>query len=121
MLAYKCMAVLFIVGIVQAVPAPGRGALVGCCNTNDDCLLNECCVSFTAHRGKRAIGKCKNTNFTDGHCMKLGNKKSSCLVDNNIFQNIYQLSCPCASGLTCRGNGVRVIPQGETGECVRGY
>ncbi|WAQ96792.1 hypothetical protein MAR_029482, partial [Mya arenaria] len=62
----------FVFISVQAVPAPGRGALEGYCITSDDCKKGECCISFNTPRGKREALSPDLRKFVDGKCEQLG-------------------------------------------------
>ncbi|XP_052789512.1 uncharacterized protein LOC128223987 [Mya arenaria] len=74
----------FVFISVQAVPAPGRGALKGYCITSDDCKKGECCISFN---GKSVALSPDLRKFVDGKCEQLGSVGDSTCGERECSQS----------------------------------
>ncbi|XP_055862223.1 uncharacterized protein LOC106061497 isoform X2 [Biomphalaria glabrata] len=85
----------------------------GACQSTKDCAADECCVSNIQPIGKK---KRAAISFGGGTCQKLGKSGESCMVRVTAVTDM-NLSCPCTTGLTCKGTGMFVVPLGETGAC----
>ncbi|KAK0068707.1 venom protein 164 [Biomphalaria pfeifferi] len=85
----------------------------GACQSTKDCAADECCVSNIQPIGKK---KRAAISFGGGTCQKLGKSGESCMVRVTAVTDM-NLSCPCTTGLTCKGTGMFVVPLGETGVC----
>ncbi|XP_005106168.1 venom protein 164 [Aplysia californica] len=78
------------------------------CTDSSQCEDDECCLDPTQRRGKRQAA---------GYCAPRVLKGQSCFINAANSGPVYLDACPCVSGLTCQGNGVISVPQGEMGTC----
>ncbi|XP_052778063.1 uncharacterized protein LOC128215415 [Mya arenaria] len=109
----------FVFISVQAVPAPGRGALEGYCITSDDCKKGECCISFNTPRGKREALSPDLRKFVDGKCEQLGSVGDKCYVNplSPGESGLFYDRCPCSSDINCNSDGIILPPIGLSGTC----
>ncbi|XP_071092885.1 uncharacterized protein [Haliotis cracherodii] len=84
------------------------------CRLGSDCDVDECCVSTVPQ-----IGRKKRSLFSRGGvCQHLQTVGQGCLTKYDSGQpNDIVSQCPCEANLECVGNGLFVVPQGETGTC----
>ncbi|XP_025092661.1 venom protein 164-like [Pomacea canaliculata] len=107
--------ILAVTCLIMLAVAMAAGEAVGtACSTSGDCPADYCCVSLA-----RPIGKKRQVLVREGGtCQPLGQKAEGCLVRTGAYSDTQMyFSCPCVSGLKCRGNGMFDIPLGETGTC----
>ncbi|KAL4228282.1 hypothetical protein ACF0H5_013713 [Mactra antiquata] len=81
------------------------------CESGADCGANECCLSNSQPRGRRAA-------FVRGTCQSMGTEGSKCIVNeiSTGFNDVYY-DCPCNTGYYCNGTGMMVLNKGELGVC----
>ncbi|XP_052781427.1 uncharacterized protein LOC128217979 [Mya arenaria] len=91
----------FVFISVQAVPAPGRGALKGYCITSEHCKKGECCISFN---GKSVALSPDLRKFVDGKCEPLGSVGGSTCGERKCSKsNDCQKDECCVSKLQRKG------------------
>ncbi|XP_041347379.1 uncharacterized protein LOC121367340 [Gigantopelta aegis] len=87
------------------------------CRTTSDCASDECCVAFSRPKGRRRRA---SGLWNSGTCTRRGRRGAKCLVNEYASPpNGQEYVCPCADHLTCKPDGGRDIPIGDTGICTR--
>ncbi|XP_054706253.1 uncharacterized protein LOC129216122 [Uloborus diversus] len=81
------------------LPPPTRVPLTKCA-TAEDCSAGECCVTQTILPFKRGV------------CLSLGSEGRHCTTEEDavLSNGMYYRHCPCATGLECVAESIKVIP-----------
>ncbi|WAQ98389.1 hypothetical protein MAR_022762 [Mya arenaria] len=88
---------------MQAIPAPGHGALAGYCDTSSQCDADETCVSFNQPRGRRVVPDTIDPDlmqYVHGSCKKRGTQGSRTCQALTLAKSAT-LDQPCATGADC--------------------